>query len=474
MNQKPLYLKGFLPFAIAAAVMSLCGGFTAAIPTNIVNDWDLAVSDVSWITLAYALGAAALAPIMGKLGDVTGRRKILITSLVIYTLGQMLIAFCPTGSLALVLIFRFIVGVGAAGISPAVMSYIMTEFPPQKMGQGFTIYMLVSCGMVIFGPVTGGIIMTLVGWRPVMYICVAASAIALISCILLIKKENVAKKTLEGFDFKGSVCVLVFFSMFLSVPTFGQTNCWLSTQTLICLAVGLVTFFVLFAVEKSAKNPILNGKFMARKEFILPVIALFLSQGLLQSCMVNVITFSKLTTQDSVLAGIATSVMYFGMALGTVIIGPKADKKEPRNVAAVALVFVLFGTAMQLLFTSSTSLLLMCASLFLIGLGLGGNATIFLKVVLVGLNPTVAGSGSGTYNVFRDMSAPFGVALFVPMFSTGFATVKANYISQGMDETVAQVTACVESIHSTAIIQVVCVIAAIIVCMLIPKIRTKA
>ena len=63
------YMKGFIPYAIAAAVLSLCGGFTAAVPTGIVNEWNMTES-VTFITLAYSLGAAALAPIMGKLGDV--------------------------------------------------------------------------------------------------------------------------------------------------------------------------------------------------------------------------------------------------------------------------------------------------------------------------------------------------------------------------------------------------------------------
>ena len=56
------YKKGFLPYAIAAAVLSLCGGLTAAVPSNIVADWGLAESSVTWLAMAYSLGAATLAP----------------------------------------------------------------------------------------------------------------------------------------------------------------------------------------------------------------------------------------------------------------------------------------------------------------------------------------------------------------------------------------------------------------------------
>lgn len=462
------YMKGFIPYAIAAAVLSLCGGFTAAVPTGIVNEWNMAES-VTFITLAYSLGAAALAPIMGKLGDVLGRRTTLLVSMGLYTLGQLLIAITPQ-SLPLVLVFRFMVGIGAAGIAPVVMGYIMTEFPPEKMGQGFTIYMFIACGMVVFGPTLGGIVMTKTGWRPVMWICVVLCVIALVLVMIMVKKDNGPKKSLAGFDFVGAIFVLVFFAMVLCVPTFGQNTGWTSKTTLICIAVAIVSLIILVMVEKGKESPILSGKFMARKEFILPVIVLFLSQGLLQSCMTNIIVYAKYGFGDSTLSGIATSVMYIGMALGTIVLGPQADKKEPRVVAALALVFVVIGAALQLLLGKTLSLPLTCAALFFIGLGLGGNGTIFMKVVLSGCSPELAGSGSGTYNVFRDMSAPFGVALFVPMMTGGLAAGIAERMGAGMDQAAATLDYCVTALHKVAYVQIVCVVIGIVVCLMLPKI----
>ena len=98
----------------------------------------------------------------------------------------------------------------------------------------------------------------------------------------------------------------------------------------------------------------------------------------------------------------------------------------------------------------------------LIGLGLGGNATIFMKVALSGLSPQLAGVGSGTYNMFRDMSAPFGVAIFVPMFSQKVA--QAAVVGTDM------ISANVQAIHGTAMVQVISVLIGIVVCMMIPKI----
>ena len=464
------YWRGFFPYALAAAVLSLCGGLNAAFPATVVADWGLASENTTWVTMAYALGTASMAPVMGKLGDVLGRRSTLLLGLGLFGGIQPLVTLIPDGGLIPLLVLRFLVGVGAAAISPVVMAYIMTEFPPDKLGKGFSVYMLVASGMVVFGPALAGVIIDRMGWKPIMYLCFAITAVVFLVCLATVKKSDRARGNMENFDFAGAVLALLFFSMVLSVPTFGQNNGWLSLPTLVSLGIGLATLAALILAERRAKQPILSGKFMARKQFVLPVVVLFLSQGLLQSVMTNIIMFVMYTQDNSALSGIATSVMYVGMALGAVVIGPLADKWEPRTVAAGALVLVVLGTALQLTFTPQTGLVMLAASLFLVGLGLGGNSTIFLKVVLSGLPPELAGSGSGTYNVFRDLAAPFGVAVFVPMFTGALNTGLQAGLSQGLEEGAAAAAAAVEALRGTALVQAVAVALGIGVCLFLPRI----
>lgn len=467
MEKNNNYMKGFVPYAIAAAVLSLCGGFTASVPSAISTAWD-ADASLTFITLAYSLAAAAMAPIMGKLGGAIGRRKILMISMALYTAGQLLIAICPQ-NIPLLLVFRFMVGIGAAGIAPVVMAYIMVEFPPEKMAKGFTIYMVVACGMVIFGPTLGGIVMSVLGtadaWRTVMWICVALCVIAFIICFVKVKDNpNIPKSSMQGFDWGGAVFVLLMFGALVCVPTFGQQNGWGSSYTLISAAVAIVSLIILVAVEKKAANPMLDGKFMARKNFILPVVVLLLTQGLMTACLTEMIRFGY-AIEKTTIASVAMSIEYLGMAIGTVVLGPMADKKEPKVVAAIALVFVAIGSAIMLLINADSGLLLMGGALFFVGLGLGGNATIFMKVALSGVAPEKSSSASGTYNVFRDMCSPFGVAIFVPMFVTGMSTRAAA----GM----AVAEAASSSLHSVAWVQLACVIAGIVVCFMLPSVHKK-
>ena len=76
----------------------------------------------------------------------------------------------------------------------------------------------------------------------------------LLAVLMLIKKDNGPKKTLQGFDFMGAVCVLLFFSMVLCIPTFGQQSGWFGTPTVVCYAVALISGLALVATEKKAQN----------------------------------------------------------------------------------------------------------------------------------------------------------------------------------------------------------------------------
>ena len=103
---------------------------------------------------------------------------------------------------------------------------------------------------------------------------------------------------------------------------------------------------------------------MKRKVFILSVVALFLTQGLMQANMTNTIVFVNYTQpENTIISGYAISIMYIGMALGAVLIGPLADKYEPKYVLVGSLTLTGIGCALMLLFTADSSVVLLAGSL---------------------------------------------------------------------------------------------------------------
>ena len=454
------YKRGFIPYALAALLIGLVGGFSTVLGPAFVQDIGIAYNNTTWTALAQAMSTAACAPILGKVGDVIGRRKTLLLGISVFTLGNVLSALAS--SLLTMLIARFIVGIGTAAMGPVILAYIATEFPQDQIAKGFSLYMLLSSASVIIGPTIGGLIVSSYGWRIMLWVCVAICAGIFAACAITSRNQTSVKKPLQNFDVAGAVLILIFFSLLLCGPSIGQNFSWTSTPFLIVLVLALISLIGLVSVERKSNNPILSGSFIKRSAFILSVLALFLTQGLMQANMTNTIVFVNYTQpNNTVISGYAISVMYVGMSLGAVILGPLADRFEPKRILIGSFLLTGIGCSILLLFTELTSVFLLMASLGMLGFGLGGNGTIFMKVVLSGLTPQEAGTGTGTYGLFRDLAAPFGVAVFVPLFT--------NQITGRIAEGITAPAAAVASIHALAIAEILCVALGIVAVALLPK-----
>ena len=464
MEQNRAYRRGFVPYALAAFLVGIVGGFSAVLGPAFVQDIGIAYNNTTWTALAQAMASAACAPILGKVGDVIGRKTTLFLGVAVFTLGNVLSALA--NSLLFMLAARFVVGVGTAAMAPVIMAYVVTDFPQDQIAKGFSLYMLISSAAVIFGPTLGGLLIARFGWRTMVWVCVAICVVIFGACLLTAREERHRRQRVRDFDGFGAALVVIFFSLMLCVPAFGQNFGWTSAAFLGVLIAAAVSLVGLIVAERKAENPILPGGFMRRRAFVLSALALFLTQGLMQANMTNTIVFVNYTRPtDTAISGYAISVMYVGMSLGAVILGPLADRFEPKRILTGSLLLTGVGCGALFFFSESTSVLLLMASLGVLGFGLGGNGTIFMKVALSGLPAQEAGAGTGTYGLFRDLAAPFGVAVFVPLFT--------NRITALTDGGTSAAEAAVRSVRSLAIVELVCVAAGIAVVLFLPGIRSR-
>ena len=462
MDYQNSYIKGFIPYALAALLIGLVGGFSTVLGPAFVQDIGIPYNNTTWTALAQAMSTAACAPILGKIGDVIGRRKTLLLGVAVFTLGNVFSALANT--LVFMLIARFIVGVGTAAMGPVILAYIATEFPQDKIAKGFSLYMLLSSASVIIGPTIGGLIVSSYGWRSMLWVCVAICVGVFAACSLTSRNQTSSKKPLDNFDVYGAVLILIFFSLLLCVPSFGQNFGWNSPPFLIVLGTAAVSLTGLIFAEQKAEHPILVRSFIKRGAFIFSVLALFLTQGLMQANMTGTIIFVNYTQPDNtVISGYAISVMYVGMSLGAVLLGPLADRFEPKRILIGSLLLTGIGCGVQLLFSEVVSVFLLMTSLGILGFGLGGNGTIFMKVVLSGLTQQEAGTGTGTYGLFRDLAAPFGVAVFVPLFT--------NQITGRIAAGATAPAAAVASVHFLAVAEILCVALGVATVALLPRLH---
>lgn len=462
MEQSNDYKKGFLPYAFSAFLIGLIGGFSTVLGPSFVQDIGIPYQNTTWTALAQAMSTAACAPILGKVGDIIGRKTTLLLGITLFTAGNVLSALA--NSLVSMIITRFVVGLGTAGMTPVIIAYIVTHFPPDRVAKGFSLYMLISSASVVFGPTIGGLIISAYNWRVMQWVCAAICAVTLAACLAVARKADNQRQKLQNFDGLGAMLVFIFFSLILCIPSFGQNFGWSSAPFWGVLIAATAALAALLLVERRAAHPILPGRFIMRSAFVLSILALFLTQGLMRANMTNTIVFVNYTLPgNTAVSGYAISVMYIGLSLGAVLLGPLADRFEPKFVLTGSLLLTGAGCAALFLFSAATPVLFLMIALGILGLGLGGNGTIFMKVALSGLPPQEAGAGTGTYGLFRDLAAPFGVAVFVPLFT--------NQIADRIADGVTEAGAAVQSVHILAAAELLCVAAGIVAVLFLPNIH---
>lgn len=410
------------------------------------------------------MSTAACAPILGRLGDIIGRRTTLFAGELVFALGNVLSALAP--SLGFMLLARFVVGIGSAAMTPVIIAYIVAEFPPERVARGFSLYMLLSSASVIAGPTLGGLMVAAYGWRAMVWVCALISGAVLLLGLLCRGQETQTRGSLRGFDGKGAALVVVFFSLVLCLPSFAQNFGWTSAAFRAVLVAAAIGLALLIFVERRAAQPILPAAFLKRRALLLSVLTLFLTQGLMQANMTNTIVFVNYTRpESSAVSGYAISAMYLGMSLGAALLGPLAARRSAKNVLTVSLLITLAGCGLLLCFSGATPTYLLMSSLALLGFGLGANGTILLKVALAGLPPQEAGAGTGVYGLFRDLAAPFGVAVFVPLYT--------NRASLLLAEGFAAAEAAVQALHTLAFAELACIILGIVTVRALPNTQER-
>ena len=201
------YISGFIPYALAAFLIGLIGGLTTVLGPAFMKEMNLDYNNTTWTALSLSISSAVFTPILGKISDIIGRRKTLLIGIGIFIIGNTLTA--TANSLILMIIARFIVGIGTAAIAPTVISYIITEFPPENIAKGFSIYMLISSAAVILGPTIGGLIINKWNFRVLMWVCVVISIIFFTLCFLTNKKKDIITKGNKYFDKLGFIFIVL-------------------------------------------------------------------------------------------------------------------------------------------------------------------------------------------------------------------------------------------------------------------------
>ncbi len=267
-----------------------------AIP-DLVNEFEISYTTSSWILTAYLITGAVMTPIVGKLSDIHGKKKVLMVIMVVYSVGTLLGGL--SSNIVLMVISRVIQGIGIA-MFPVAFGIIREKFPEEKLAIGQGIFTAVFAGGSAVGLGLGATIIEHYGWRMTFLSILPFAAILLfiiIKCIYVRGEKLSTSKTENGVDVKGTLTLIFMVSSFLialtllpnivttdASPDPENDNNSLNIDSNFILAVSLFALSAILlplfiAIQKKAKSPLINLQLL-KDVVLLPTNVLIMTIGI--------------------------------------------------------------------------------------------------------------------------------------------------------------------------------------------------
>ena len=227
---------------------------TVALP-SIGTDLDFATADLSWVINAYALLFGGFLLLGGRMADLVGRRRMFMAGLILFTAASLAGALAQ--SALWLVIARGAQGLGAALVSPAALSLVMSLFPEgSERNKALGIWGAVAGSGGAAGAILGGVLTAVFAWEAVLYvnIPVGIAAVALAPRLLPEGRDVVG---IRSFDMAGAISVTAGLGLLIYAVVDADSAGWASTQTLVLGAISLALIAAFVVIEGRAERPLL-------------------------------------------------------------------------------------------------------------------------------------------------------------------------------------------------------------------------
>ncbi len=242
-----------------------------AIP-KIQSELSLSPTESQWVINAYLLSLSALFAFGGKLGDVLGRRRMVIVGVIGFALASAACGFTPKGSIAAawIITFRVLQGASAALLFPAAVGIVIAAFPLRERGRAMAIFFGISGGLTAIGPIAGGFL-TQWTWRAIFWINVPVAIVAL---VLIWRSCLETERHPAKLDYRGTGLITGAMTLLILGLQQSGTWGWTSARTLGCLIVGVVLMVAFVSWERRATEPLIRLEIFRDRAFSVDTAAL--------------------------------------------------------------------------------------------------------------------------------------------------------------------------------------------------------
>ncbi|MFC8830973.1 MFS transporter [Streptomyces sp. NPDC057137] len=394
-----------------------------AIP-SIQRDIDASYAAIAWITAGYALAFAALLITGGRLGDIYGRKRMLLVGLAGFTAASVVCGIAPEPGVLIGA--RIVQGAAAALMIPQVLSIVHVSFPKEERGKVFGLYGGVAGLAVVLGPVIGGVFVDAdffgLAWRPIFLVNIPIGVITFIAAVAWVRESKAPDA--PRLDIVGVVLATSSVLMLVYPLTQGRELGW-PVWSFVMMVGSLAVLGVFIAYER---------RLIARGGLPLISLRLFSTRSFAGGFSVNLLysiaygTFFLMWTLymqaglgwSAMRAGLTGLPMFLGFMVTAGMAGTTLTPKLGRKVLFGGGIVLIAG-ALSFFFVgdrygADISSWQMVAPLFVFGLGMGGVVAPVVDFSLNDVPHKDAGSASGVLNTSGQLGTAIGIALVAVVF----------------------------------------------------------
>jgi EmrB/QacA subfamily drug resistance transporter len=402
------YNVTFALLAVAAVAFSLLQSLVAPALLTIQHDLHTTTAGAAWILSAYLLSASVMTPIAGRLGDMFGKKRMLVAVLIVLAAGTALAGLAT--SIVVMIVARVIQGAGGA-IFPLAFAIIRDEFPRERVPHGIAMISAIlgiggGLGIVLAGPIVEHLSYHWLFWLPLVAVVAAA-----VGTVVFVPESPV--RTPGRIDPIGAVLLAGWLVALLVPVSEGGSWGWTSGKTIGLFALAAVLILVWFWAESRSEAPVVDMRMMRlRGVWTTNLAALVFGFGMYSSFLLvpEFVEFPKATG-----FGFGASVTEAGLfmvpaTIGMLLAGPVSGRLSTTVGSKVPLLIgaLVSSIAFVILAAAHGSDWEIYAAMLILGLGIGFAFASMANLIVEAVPGHQTGVATGMNTIVRTIGGAIG------------------------------------------------------------------
>jgi DHA2 family multidrug resistance protein len=421
--------KYIIAFAVVlAALMQVIDSsiVNVALP-DMMGNLGASLDEIAWVSTGYILASVIVIPLTGFLGDLFGRKRYFVGSIVLFTMSSF---FCGAShSLGALIMWRIIQGVGGGALMTVSQAVLFESFPVEEAGMAMALFGLgVMVGPTV-GPTLGGWLTDNHGWPWIFYINIPFGVLAALMIAAYVH-DPVHQKRPSKIDYIGIALLIVSVGSLQFVLEHGEREDWFASHFIATLTViGVVGLAVLIWRELTTDHPAIDFRVLRHRQmWVGTLLGVVMGIGLYAMSFTLPVFLQGNLHMTAEQTGIVLLPGAIATALSMLLAGRLSNRIDARLVITVGVLIFATAAWKLSLITGQSGASDFFWPLILRGVGLGLMFVPLTTITLAELSPRELPQGTGLYNFFRQLGGSFGIAGISTLIIRYTAENRANLV----------------------------------------------